>query len=228
MEELKNLLTNPLKDTDKGISLVEIQNKFRQIAQKMFNDYSIKCGDKTLRLAEIEFYYYKKGVWENEWNTTTYYRAEKDAGKLFFHYSGVDICFQSDKNEFGGILIRSLIEVDNNGKYMALHTGPLFCANLMLNSCEKELPIIIKNDHSLDYDDKTIKSDLRFGVNKETQEFEKEKNMELCFFVTQYQYNDNNTPLNWQEASETDVWNYKTGDLIRKKRYYNRFKNKKS
>lgn len=227
MEELKNLLTNPLKDTDKVISLVEIQNKFRQIAQKIFNDYSIKCGDKTFRLAEIEFYYYKKGVWESEWNTTTYYREEKDAGKLFFHYSGVDICFQSDKNEFGGILIRSLIEVDNNGKYMALHTGPLFCANLMLNSCEKELPII-KNDHSLDYDDKTIKSDLRFGVNKEAQEFEKEMNMELCFFVTQYQYNDNNTPLNWQEASETDVWNYKTGDLIRKKRYYNRFKNKKS
>ena len=61
MEELKNLLTNPLKDTDKDISLVEIQNKFRQIAQKIFNDYSIKCGDKTFRLAEIEFYYYKKG-----------------------------------------------------------------------------------------------------------------------------------------------------------------------
>ena len=110
-EDLKKLLTNPLQGLDeKNDKFVEVQNKFKGIAKKLFDNYGIKCGNKIFRFAEIEFYYYnKKEKWQDKWNTATYYR-DKNAGELFFHYSGVDICFQSDsENEFGGILIRSLV-----------------------------------------------------------------------------------------------------------------------
>ncbi len=142
MDELKRLLTNPFE----GLGFEEydmIQDKCSKIAEELFFNYGIKCGDnKIYRFAEIEFYYYRKdkcGInnFDANWNRETYPR-NKNAGDLFFHYSGIDICFQCqfDENvlegeygEFGGILIRSLLY---ENKILA---GPLFCANTMfLNS----------------------------------------------------------------------------------------------
>lgn len=218
-EELIGLLTNPFDGLEKN-DLTGFQAKCKKIAENLFCHYCIKCGNKTFRFAEIEFYYYKKEKWQDKWNTATYYRNKK-AGELFFHYSGVDICFQSDsENEFGGILIRSLIEIDNNGNYVALHKGPMICANLMVNSCKEEMPFVLKNSPSLDYDDNTIQKDFRFGVDNESQEDEKNKNLQLCFFVNHYK----DTVLKWIGATETLSWDKKTGELKISKRYYNRFK----
>ncbi len=219
-EELRKKLTNPLQGLDeKNDKFVEVQNKFKGIAKKLFDNYGIKCGNKIFRFAEIEFYYYnKKEKWQDKWNTATYYR-DKNAGELFFHYSGVDICFQSDsENEFGGILIRSLVEIDENGNSVALHQGPMICANLMLNSCEEKMPFVSDKVDSLDYN--MIQSDFRFGVDKESQEDEKNNNLQLCFFVNQYK----DTVLEWSGATETLVWDKKKGELKISKRYYNRFK----
>lgn len=221
-EDLKKLLTNPLQGLDeKNDKFVEVQNKFKGIAKKLFDNYGIKCGNKIFRFAEIEFYYYnKKEKWQDKWNTATYYR-DKNAGELFFHYSGVDICFQSDsENEFGGILIRSLVEVDDKGNYVALHKGPLFCTNLMLNYCKEKMPFISDEVDPIDYNDNMIQADLRFGVDNESQEDEKNKNLQLCFFVNQYK----DAIWEWNGATETLSWDKKSGELKLSKRYYNRFK----
>ena len=217
MESLKYLLSKieEVKENDYN----DFQGKCKEIAKGLFNNYGVKCGNKLFRFAEIEFYYYEKGKWQDKWNTATYYRKKK-AGELFFHYSGVDICFKSDsENKFGGILIRSLVDV--NGNHVTLQKGPLVCTNLMLNSCEdKMMPLISDEVDSLDYNDNMILSDFRFGVDSESQEDEKNKNLQLCFFVNQYK----NTELEWSGATETLSWDKKKGELKISKRYYNRFK----
>ena len=110
----------------------EFQNKCSEIAENLFNNFCIQCGEKKFYFAEIEFYYYEKSKWENEWNKVTYARDGYDGGALFYHLSGVDICFDSkyDKNRFGGILIRSLKSAEK------LITGPLNCKDELLNACK--------------------------------------------------------------------------------------------
>ena len=61
------------------------------------------------------------------------YKRERDAEKLFWHYSGVDICFQSDETCYGGILIRSMSKCDGDEKKAELIAGPLRCANEIAN-----------------------------------------------------------------------------------------------
>src|SRR5574344_108863 len=80
------------------------------------NSYINNGSDTKYIPIEIEFYYhsprlpFKKG--ENyEKDHITYPRDIQESGKLLYHYSGIDICFQSknsesEGSEFGGILIR--------------------------------------------------------------------------------------------------------------------------
>ena len=130
MEELKKLLTNPF---DKKNDLKGFQDKCKEIAKQLLENYCIKYGEKKYYyFAEIEFYYYDKKKWNEEWNEKTYPRNNKNAGDFFFHYSGVDICFNSkfEEGKFGGILIRSL--KDENGNFI---TGPSVCMLEILNTC---------------------------------------------------------------------------------------------
>lgn len=103
MEELKSLLTNPF---DEKKDWNGFQDKCKEIAKKLLENYCIEYGEKKYYyFAEIEFYYYDKERWNDEWNEKTYPRDKKDAGDFFFHYSGVDICFNSkfEEGKFGGI-----------------------------------------------------------------------------------------------------------------------------
>jgi hypothetical protein len=102
-------------------------------------------------LEEIEFYYNNGKIPEEEITFLTKdkkekkdkknyfsctYKRERDAKQLFWHYSGVDICFQSDETCYGGILIRSLTKEykDNEGKPVKeLIAGPLRCSNELIN-----------------------------------------------------------------------------------------------
>ncbi|MBR3980843.1 MAG: hypothetical protein IKJ98_06765 [Bacteroidales bacterium] len=138
-KDLKTLLTNPFDNCKKN-SLDDFKGNCLDIATKMLRNYCIQCGDKKYYFAEIEFYYYEKdkrdekGKWDEKWNEKTYPRKNKNAGDFFFHYSGFDICFNSnfDKNsaKFGGILIRSL--KDDKGNFI---TGPSVCSLEILNTC---------------------------------------------------------------------------------------------
>lgn len=137
MGNIKDFLSRKMVSIDQS----NYHSVFKEIAEEMFNYYGIRCGDRVFRFAEIEFYYYDKDLLNDEWNRKTYPRSGKAAGELFFHYSGIDVCFESNYgyNEsshsgvaaFGGILIRSLYE-ESAGAFV---TGPLLCMNTLLNAC---------------------------------------------------------------------------------------------
>lgn len=137
MEEIKINYTNPFE----GLSETEFQNKCADIAKKLFNNYCIKCNEKEFYFAEIEFYYFQDGKWKQDWNKATYQRKfEGKGGQLFYHLSGVDVCFDGNlekKNgvlsgKGGGILIRSIVDSSDQ----SLIVGPLKCANTLLNACD--------------------------------------------------------------------------------------------
>ncbi len=124
-----------------GLNGQNVQAKFEEIAKNLFNYFCIKCGEKTFYFAEIEFYYYKKGVFEHD-KDIAYKRKDYKVGDLFYHLSGVDICFNSKEEEYGGILIRSLLEEihgeTTSATYRTVVTGPMNCLIMMLNSCQKQ------------------------------------------------------------------------------------------
>ena len=138
-----------LKNPFDGISNYEcFKAQCRDIASKLFNNYGIKCNNKIFRLAEIEFYYYDseqylKDPSHHKWQEVTYPRNDYKGGELFYHLSGIDICFDSQYNEesgrFGGILIRSIKDGDK------IIAGPLNCKDEILNACKNgEMPKLIE------------------------------------------------------------------------------------
>ena len=139
MKKELDLLTNPFD----GISNYErFTEECRKIARKLFNNYGIECNNKVFRFAEIEFYYYDskqylKDPEEFGWQRVTYPRNDYKGGQLFYHLSGIDICFDShyknNEGKFGGILIRAI--KDNSGLIIA---GPLNCKDEILNACKNE------------------------------------------------------------------------------------------
>ena len=145
MEEIIELLKNPFD----GLSDYEsIKKKCEEIAQKLFDNNGIKSGDKTFRFAEIEFYYYDSEQYLKDrinlkWQKFTYPRNDYKGGELFYHLSGIDICFDSQYKEksgkFGGILIRS---IKDGEKIIA---GPLNSKDEILNACKNgKMPELIE------------------------------------------------------------------------------------
>lgn len=126
-EQLQELLQKPLNENN-GKTMEE---KFEVIAKNLFNNFCIQCGTTGFKFTEIEFYYYKEGVWRDN---ITYERGNRKVGDLFYHLSGVDICFDCNKDEYGGILIRSMKK--NNNDKEEIVNGPLICLVDMLNSCK--------------------------------------------------------------------------------------------
>lgn len=207
------ILENPF---DKITTKDDFQNKCKEIAKELIYNFCIDCGTKKYRFAEIEFYYYNgnKSQFREEWNEKTYARNNKKAGDLFFHYSGVDICFKSDFKErtFGGILIRSLVEKMDNGKERYI-TGPLLCVNEILNSCapKETWPIIKRADKR----ECNIGKTNRYGIK-----YKKDPNFEdgLCFY-------DKNLELESMTATKFKgiSWNFKSAAPKDLQRNYKRF-----
>ncbi len=95
--------------------------KFEELAKALMNNFQIKKGDKLYWMTDIEFYIYT----DSHRDIITYPR-NCEAGRWFFHASGVDISFKSKvelkehpKHQmmpfltkdavFGGILIRGIV-----------------------------------------------------------------------------------------------------------------------
>ena len=132
------LKENLKEDELKGYSTIkEFQDYFDKIAKYIFGNVAICAGGVLYHLAEIEFYYKNAKV-----NTDTFtrtYKRDRKAGQLFWHYSGVDICFSTLDNQqsYGGILIRSMLKEVKAGNKVQyeLMTGPMRCANELINQC---------------------------------------------------------------------------------------------
>ena len=224
METLKKKLTNPF-DGLKSNDVIGIHDRCDKIAETIFCNYGIKCGDKIFRFAEIEFYYYKKekdgeNNWDADWNKETYPR-NNNAGKLFYHYSGVDICFQcnfedkardNDNGEFGGILIRSLLDGDDK-----IIAGPLFCANTMLNACNDKMPELVPVTQHKKYEWEKV---LRCGIPSDKEQ-ESDKELYLCYYATFV----DGKKLQWDNASYKISWDKKKGIFKDSTRNYKKERN---
>ena len=211
MEELKILLENPFNDYQKD-DLVGFQGKCAEIAKKLFENYCINCNGKKFYFAEIEFYYWQKDKWNDKWNKVTYARDGYNAGDLFFHLSGVDICFDStfDKNNgfknphFGGILIRSIIDTDNK-----IISGPLNCKDVFLNTCKGgEMPKLDKQSGNRNL---SIEATYR-SLGKTDMERNIDSGLNLCFFDINYR-DEMNPDKEW--------FNKEKGEIEKRKGTYN-------
>lgn len=180
---------------------VNVQNKCLEIAEELFNNYCINCNGTEYYFAEIEFYYYEKEKWNKEWNKVTYERNDYDAGDLFYHLSGVDVCFDSkydkDKAYFGGILIRAIKEIANNNNNII--AGPLKCKDVLLNKCKKgnmpKISIISDNSKKRHL---TPKATYR-ALGKDAIENKIDEPYKLCFFDASKENNWNPTRFNYDK-----------------------------
>ena len=95
----------------------KVELSFENIALELINNYDLKINNKRYQLAELEFYFFCK---EHPDGYT--YNHNEHAGKLRFHYSGVDITLRSkNDNGYGGILVREIIDLETTLSI----TGPL-------------------------------------------------------------------------------------------------------
>lgn len=174
MEKLIAKMKNPFD----GLSTANDVNRCcREMAEELLGQYCIRCKNKEFYFAEVEFYYWQKGKWEKEWNRVTYPRDGYGAGQLFFHISGVDICFESSfgEDKFGGILIRAIIDQEGN-----VIAGPLNSMLHMLNACEgDEMPKLQKSQ--VPKREVKLHSTYRALGEKDMEE-EKAGSLTLCFY----------------------------------------------
>ena len=110
---------------------------FTSLAKEIMNKLYIDNGAYKYFPVEIEFYIYDK---KNHADIHVYPREAK-AGDLFFHLSGMDICFESsiEQGRFGGILIRAL-EREKDGE-KTLFGGPLVCKDDVLNTATEKCSV---------------------------------------------------------------------------------------
>lgn len=136
-------------------------SKFDSIADALMNNYRIEKGSKKYEIVEIEFYLYSK--WCKDYIT---YPRNTEAGRWFFHSSGVDLTFKSEKvtkveengkityeisNDscLGGILIRGIYDIDKD-KYIF---GPQKCVDELWdeldafgeNNSMDDYPVLVKH-----------------------------------------------------------------------------------
>lgn len=172
--DFNELLQEPLKKLDNSSP----DACFKRIAEDLINNYCINCDGKEFYLAEIEFYYYQDNMKE-PWNMVTYARTGKNAGELFFHLSGVDICFDSSYENgsahFGGILIRSVIDEEKK-----LVTGPLNCKDLFLNTCSNRMPILERIKKRIGHKNHCLSTRRLLGKKDMAENIDDSFN--LCFY----------------------------------------------
>ena len=217
----------------------DFQEYFDDMAKYIFGNVAIVIGNSHSKqikyyLEEIEFYYNnnkieeetitvktkdgKKTANKNYFSCT--YKRKSDAGKLFWHYSGVDICFQSDETCYGGILIRSMSKCDGDDNKPELIAGPLRCANEIANQSIllESTPHIdeIKGKRNISVNN--IASTIRQGIenaDRYKSELEKirnngtKKNSDFPFFCyyikrgkDKWKIKVNNKPVNYSSIPE--------------------------
>ena len=100
MENIENVLDLKVDDRDES----SIQKSFDELAKKIINEYAIRVDKELCCFTEIEFYYFKKNVHED--NAT--HKHDFNSNRWRHHNYGLDITFQSNETSDGGILIRGL------------------------------------------------------------------------------------------------------------------------
>lgn len=132
-----------------------MDEELKDLACHLMNNFCIRAGGKDFHFVEIEFYHWKQDG--------TYPRNWKDK-ELFYHYSGMDICYEY-KGDFWGILIRS-VEVDNT-----FIGGPMKVKNIILNTMTTEVPRFTSSKNPNVIKMEMIDSSPRIGFKEQTQKY---------------------------------------------------------
>lgn len=153
MKKVKKL--QELLRIEEGKSEDEVKKQFKEIADMLFQDFHIEKRNVRYDFLEVEFYFYN----EKHPDFITYPRNTK-AGEWFFHMSGVDISFESKKDERegkevavlgGGILVRSILK-KKEGEEEQVIAGPYKCMDELFDRFDafstklKNFPILKPNE----------------------------------------------------------------------------------
>lgn len=171
IDELKDVLSKP-EDLIKS----EV-DEFHDLAEDIINNFQIKKGDKRYWMTDIEFYVYS----DSHRDIITYPR-NCEAGRWFFHASGVDLSFKSkviirshpkshkqlpfltEEAVFGGILLRGITPVDHLAGEVA---GPMKVCDELFDHFDAfrtptDFPRIVA---ALSPRNVTVNSAVRYGLN---------------------------------------------------------------
>ncbi|MCC6187019.1 MAG: hypothetical protein IT256_07700 [Chitinophagaceae bacterium] len=143
----------------------ETESEFAKIADELFHNFAIQTHNSLYRISEIEFYWNSP----NHTDNSTYKRnhVSPNLGDWFFHYSGVDIALKDERTGgYGGILIRSIYEVNNN----ELTKGPMVCAMKLFSGTTAFEQSIQTRIVPYSFDKIEIKNTTRVGLGKNAQE----------------------------------------------------------
>ena len=130
-------------------SVNDIVKTFSEIADILLFKSHIETSHGSYRILEIEFYFKNK----NHEDNVTIERTE-EAGMWWLHDYGVDLSFKSVKSEkyYGGILIRSLMPLDDNQVNKEVIFGPRKCCwELFYSSAleQNSAPRIVVTDEKI-------------------------------------------------------------------------------
>jgi len=164
-----------IKELEKAFSIESMSNVsdydtyFRMIAESLIGNFQINNGNEVYRFVEIEFYLSKT---ENAKRKIAYER-ETSAGEWFLHENGVDISFESNKQFYGGILVRSLKvakSFSSNGEFI---NGPRKCSWYIFDGLNafghsEHFPVIQKAEISESFELGTFK---RQGIKNDDKKF---------------------------------------------------------
>ncbi len=178
MESIQTLLSIP-----RILSCEDVQGELKSLAGKLMNEYCISNGKHTYRLLEIEFYIYLKDISKIEKRHADehVYPRTAETGRIFFHQSGMDICFTSSMEDgyFGGILIRALEREDGEN-----FGGPRICAYEVLNSASGMCVVQeCECDKKLSFD---VEASERIGIKEWTDS--KDKSWKDEYYNKKYRF----------------------------------------
>lgn len=151
---------------DKLKSPTYFQETFSDIAENLLNKHAIKTHDTLYRIKEIEFYWHSP---EHHIDNSTYKRihVHPKNGDWYFHYSGVDIALNNEiTGGYGGILIRSILDVKNN----RIYKGPMVCAMRLFSGTNAFTESIKTRIVPHNFNKEKIEATKRVGLGKNANE----------------------------------------------------------
>ena len=157
----KEYLSQFMKDNDL------YDQVFARIAESLFKNFAIESNDETYRFVEIEFYL---NVTDEDGKPVTYFRDSAKAGEWHIHYSGFDLCLESDNDWYGGILIRSVKRGDYDDDKDFIY-GPLKCLKTLFRKMNAfgthdNVPKIVESESRFE-EDFIPECYTRFGIDED-------------------------------------------------------------
>lgn len=198
----KNILSYINTNVENGKD-IDLQIKFQEIANCLFNNYHIQKGNQEYYFSKIEFYFCNN----NHKDIITYPRNLSE-GKWFFHQSGFDLTFESlySLNEngkidtskefyFGGILVR---EVVKKTAKCELLDGPYKCEWEIFDIFDAlrpttSIPYIEQNKNlgfSLGREIKSCKRHFSYNDEKKTNKYKELINTYSMIDITEQDFID--------------------------------------